>query len=443
MYKVFAAALFAILALVTTAVQSKPTVSGMTDDGRLTIDGKPRFLIALMSGPPAECKTPEGGDGWKELAEGGVLAVQAGPQGRGWTPKREAEIPNYINQAYKRGIYCYLHLREYAETSTPAHLKRLAGFIDKYKNLPGLLYYRHVDEPEWGKKDPEHIRAAYEVMRRRDPNHLVWICHAPRGTLESLRQYNDGCDMLATDIYPVSDPPGKHYLEPVKGLSIVGDYTTKTVQLAERKKMVQMVIQVFWSGANPGSKPANRLMYPTFRQERYMMYQSIINGANGICFFGIAPFGLFGADLETGFNWTYWRAVVKPLLAEIKPGSELAPLLQDRDSTYPLEFSGAPQIEVRCKEAAGVYLYILAAAREGNDQTVTFSNLQDGEVEVLHENRTLEVVNGSFTDDFAPHDVHIYRALKKNNNADLLRTGRLNWSTPADPATTSAAATTR
>ena len=141
-----------------------------------------------------------------------------------------------------------------------------------------------------------------------------------------------------------------------------------------------------------------------------MLYQAIICGANSVSFFGM-PVALTGRDAELGWNWTYWRAVLKPLLAEIKPGSELYPVLTSPDSKYPLEFTGAPQIEARWKEA-GVYLYILAAAREGETVRVTFSGLQDGEVTVLHENRTIQAVNGSFTDAFAPHDVHIYRALR-------------------------------
>lgn len=116
-------------------------------------------------------------------------------------------------------------------------------------------------------------------------------------------------------------------------------------------------------------------------------------------------------EAELGWNWQWWRAVLKPLLAEIKPGSELYPVLTAPDSKYPLRFTGAPRIEARWKEV-GVYLYILAAAREGETVKVRFSGVQDGEVAVLHENRTLEARDGAFEDTFAEHDVHVYRALR-------------------------------
>ena len=105
--------------------------------------------------------------------------------------------------------------------------------------------------------------------------------------------------------------------------------------------------------------------------------------------------------------------MLKPLLAEIKAGSELYPVLTSPPSNYPLEFTGGPRLEVMWKES-GVYLYIFAAAREGSPIEARFSGLQDGEAQVLFENRTLETRNGAFTDRFNQHDVHIYRALRRN-----------------------------
>jgi hypothetical protein len=162
----------------------------------------------------------------------------------------------------------------------------------------------------------------------------------------------------------------------------------------------------------PAHNPKNRLMFPTFREERYMLYQALINGADSIAFFGLT-IGLTDRDNDRGFNWTWWRAVLKPLLAQIKAGSELYPVLTAPASNYPLRFTGGPQIEAMWKQAS-VYLYIFAAAREGQPTEATFSGLQDGQVEVLFENRTLQTRGGAFTDRFNEHDVHVYRALQRN-----------------------------
>ena len=88
--------------------------------------------------------------------------------------------------------------------------------------------------------------------------------------------------------------------------------------------------------------------------------------------------------------------------------------------------------------AVRIYLFILllfaGACKSGNDQKVTpdfevniqrfeqdlfgisiydvadsIQGLGDATVEVMFEGRTISVVGGTFTDDFAPYDRHVYR----------------------------------
>jgi hypothetical protein len=404
------------------AAKQGPAKVTIAPDGRLLIDGQPYFFFGFAPGPPIDLRTPEGGDGWAEMAAGGMSVVRGGVSYDQWNPEVEKDFARYLDVAHRHGVYVWPFLREMVDFRKPGMRERLTRFVEQYRDHPAIMFWKSADEPEWGKIPVEPLREAYELIRKLDPNHPVWFCHAPRGTLETLRPYNVACDVLSTDIYPISEPPGKHSLEPNKGLSMVGDYTRRTIELAEGKKMVFMVVQAAWSGVTPAHNPKNRLMFPTFRQARYMTYQALICGADSISFFGM-PVATTGRDAELGWNWAYWRAVLRPLLAEIKPGTELYPVLISPDSKHPLRFTGAPQIEVRRKEA-GVYLYIFAAAREGPTQTVTFSGVQDGEVAVLHENRTLETKGGAFTDTFDPHDVHIYRALRVIPRATTAPAGR-------------------
>ncbi|MCX7016748.1 MAG: hypothetical protein NTW86_30020 [Candidatus Sumerlaeota bacterium] len=381
-------------------------------DGRLLINNHPSFFIGFSPGPPIGLETPEGGDGWAELAEGGIRVVREGaPPRENWSCQSMDHFEKILDCAHAHGVFVWPNLRELVRLDQPGRRKQLAAFIKRFRGHPAVLFWKSADEPEWGKVPVKALREAYELIRELDPDHPVWIAHAPRGTLETLRPYNDACDVLAIDIYPVSEPPGKHSLEVNKGLSMVGDLTRRVVNLAGGRKMVFMILQACWSGVMPSHNPKNRLMFPTFRQERYMMYQAIICGADSLSFFGM-PLELAGRDAELGWNWTYWRAILQPLFQEIRPGSELYPVLTAPNSDYPLRFTGAPRIEARWKEAS-VYLYIFAAAREGATRKVRFSGVEDGEVVVLHEGRTLRAERGSFTDTFAEHDVHIYRACKK------------------------------
>jgi hypothetical protein len=412
MFRAFLTGLLVALAppAVPARAEESPVKLAVTPDGRLELNGRPYFFIGFSPGPPVDLRNPEGQDGWAEMAEGGMAVVRGGVGDEDWTAARETAFQHYLDHAWARGVRVWPFLREMVEVNRPGMRDRLSAFITRYRGHPGVLFWKSADEPEWGRKQVEPLREAYELIHRLDPGRLVWFCHAPRGTLETLRPYNEACDVLSIDIYPVSVPAGKHSLEANKALSMVGDYTRRVVELAGGRKMPFMVLQACWSGANPAHNPANRLVFPTFRQERYMLYQAIICGANSVSFFGMTV-GLLGRDAELGWNWTFWRAILRPLLAEIRPGSELYPVLTLPDAKSPPGFTGAPRIEARAKEA-GVYLYILAAAREGEPTDVEFSGVADGEVTVLHENRVLNAAGGRFRDRFAEHDVHVYRALR-------------------------------
>lgn len=379
--------------------------------GRLFVDGVPYFFFGNNPGPRPDFKTPEGGNGWAELYEGGIRVVRGDSSPEPWTREKIDDFAKYLDAAWSQGVRVAPMLRELVSLRKPQDKELLTYFVNKYKDHPGVLMWKSTDEPEWGKVPAATLIEAYKIIRQLDPNHPVWIAQAPRGTLKTLSPYNAACDIIGMDIYPVSEPPGKHSLLPNKDLSMVGDYTRWVAELGGGERATMMVLQgASWSGVAFQHNPSNLYMQPTFRQERYMMYQAIICGADNLAFFGNTG-GRLGRDEELGFNWTWWRAVLKPLLTEIKPGSELYPVLIAPNSEYPLQFTGSPQIEARWKEV-GIYLYIFAAAREGQPVDVKFTGLQDGEVTVLFENRTIDAKGGTFTDHFAPHDVHVYRALR-------------------------------
>ncbi len=186
-------------------------------------------------------------------------------------------------------------------------------------------------------------------------------------------------------------------------------YGKELEQITEGKKPFWMVLQVCWSGV---AKPGKTLRFPTFPQERYMAFQSIIDGARGLVFFdGTVKACLNARDSELGWNWTFYQNVLKLVLNQLNPSGPVFPALVAPDSKLDVKLSGASDIEYRAREADG-YLYILAAKRQGATVHVRFSGLPSdvGSGDVLFEEpRKVTVSDGEFTDWFAPHDVHIYR----------------------------------
>ena len=289
----------------------------------LVINGNNVFPVGLTMPPPLDGRTPEGKDGLQELADAGATFMRTGTQGEDWDRATIEREQQWLDAAAKRGLYCWPFLRELASIG-PEDTKKeamLREVVTRFKDHPSLLAWKGVDEPEWGKHPLAPLLRARDIIRELDSNHPIAIIQAPRGTVQSLRAYNAAGDITGMDIYPVGYPPGTHSLLTNKNLSLVGDHTRIIMEAAEGKLPVWMVLQIAWSGV---IKPGKTLRFPTFPEERFMIYQAIINGARGLNFFGgNLPTSLNAGDAKLGWNWTFWRRVLRPLLDEIGPKSPL------------------------------------------------------------------------------------------------------------------------
>ena len=151
----------------------------------------------------------------------------------------------------------------------------------------GFLGYHNTDEPAWCGADMQILRNDYDEMRVYDPYHPVWMNHAPRNTIKTLKKYNEACDISGVDIYPV--PAGKsvggHSEMDDKTISCIGKYTQKMRRTVDDRKPVIMILQGFSWGKyyNPKAKDCR---FPTYVEMRYMAWDAIINGAKGIFYYG-------------------------------------------------------------------------------------------------------------------------------------------------------------
>ncbi len=120
---------------------------------------------------------------------------------------------------------------------------------------------------------------------------------------------------------------------------------------------------------------------------------------------------------KLGWNWTFWRRVLRPVVEEIGDKSPLYPALVVSNTKIPGEARRARRDVDFCVREVGSEVFILAAKREGETSEVTFSGLpvKDATSELLFESpRTATVKAGSFKDWFAPHEVHVYRFEKSS-----------------------------
>jgi hypothetical protein len=393
------------------------------------------FPIGLSNGPPPGGKAPNGRNGLAEVAAAGVTFIRTGRAdwSRGQINAQIAAERSLLDAAHAHGLQGWLWLGELPNLpagATSPQQKLLASVADGLQGHAGLGAYKGIDEPRNPFRGTNWIRPAglvraYELLHRIDPSHPVVITQAPIATVAQLRPYRPAFDITGADVYPISYPPGTHTQTKNKDISVVGDVTKKMIQAAGPKP-VWMTLQIAWSGVVTSQKnPRHVPRFPTFQQERFMAYQAIVNGARGLVFFGghltqvATP-----ADAAAGWNWTFWERVLRPLVSELS-SPDLAPALTAPNAKLALKAS-VPGVELLARKTGGT-LTVIAVRRGGTVSRVTFTGLpkkaSGGRVlfEYVQEPppppiepghqvfRPVDVSGGSFTDWFAPHDVHIYR----------------------------------
>lgn len=391
--------------------RSEPRAAAVPGPAGLSSPGVDLFPLGFTKAPPPDGQTPEGNDAYAELATNGAVFHRCGPPAGQWGPAAEAALDFTLDRSAAAGVRCAIYIPDLTSIAAGDIAKQteLRRVVNKYKAHAGLGYWKGQDEPELGRVPVDRVQRFYDIVHELDSQHPVWITQAPRGTIDSLKQYDPTYDIGTMDIYPVSYPPGLHSDLPNKNISVVGDYAQRMGAVTEGLKPFWMVLQIAWSGV---TGPGKTLRFPTFPEERYMAYQAIISGARGLVFFGgdIAA-AQTDRDKALGWNWKFYRRVLRPVLREFHPAGPLYPALIAPDSDLPVQLAGADDIEFVVREA-GNAIFILAAKREGATVQVAFSGLPEeitsGDV-LFEEPRKVSVSTGGFTDWFSPNEVHVYR----------------------------------
>jgi len=159
---------------------------------------------------------------------------------------------------------------------------RVYEILPEIKDHPALFGYFLVDEPAWVGIPLANVINGYELLKKLDPYHPVWINAAPRGSTEEHATYASGCDIYGLDIYPVPYPNSHSNLDD-QTMTSVGKYTQQMYDAVNGKKAIWMVLQGFaWGTLNSNVK----LVYPTAKETRFMVFDALTNGSTSIAYWG-------------------------------------------------------------------------------------------------------------------------------------------------------------
>lgn len=302
--------------------------------------------------------------------------------------------------------------------------------VGSVREAENVLIWESVDEPAWTDGDaetprvlPEPLIEGYNFLKSLD-SRPVYLNHAPRNTVGTLKKYNPAADILCVDIYPILPmnlgpsyaiiPPARpgypprHGDMPDNSPACIGDYVDKMKDVADPGQAVFMVLQGFaWEALRPeAERNPDLILYPAFDQLRFMAWQAVIHGVNGLTFWGLS----YTDDAE-------YLESLRKVLHEVR---DLTPaILAERVEEHPvLEYfergssiSKGIEMLITQSEDASVLFAVNASI---DPATVRFSNLPEPfksakEIEVVGENRSILPTRGSFAQDFDGLGVHIYR----------------------------------
>jgi hypothetical protein len=299
-----------------------------------------------------------------------------------------------------------------------ARLAAVVHALTRSRFAAGIGLWQGADEPRSRGIPARSLAFVYcRLTSRGDPSacageppldrhHLLVTILAPSGTPASLAPYSHVTDGLGVDIYPVAldnpDSPNLHE---------VGVWT-RTIAGITRDHSVWTTLQICSKDAY--NKRTRAYVLPSAYQERYMVYDAIINGARGVSFFGgNNPHCWTRIDRRYGWNWTFWNRALDRLIEQIGSRSALGPALDNAASNKTLETNdpGTEAISRFAITPSGTQLWVIAARSKAGVEHVAISGLPTSvkSATVYGERRAVQVSDGTLSDRFRQWQVHVYR----------------------------------
>ncbi len=313
-------------------------------------------------------------------------------------------------------------LQDLGEAGMPV-LCDQGGVYQSHLTDKTILVWTQEDEPDNAQASsgggydpcvpPATVVSLYQGMVRADPTRPVFlnlgqgvanddwvgrgsVCSDAGRVLLDYPKYVQGGDIISFDIYPVNDTSSSVH----GNLWLVAKGVDRLRQWTEGKKPIWNWIETTdMNGTGNGPTPA---------EVRAEVWMSIVHGSMGIGYFvHVFTPSFIEAGLLADGEMT---DAVKAINAEIH---DLAPVLNSSSLTDAVRVdssnANAPVDAMVKRQGGATYLFAVGMRAEATRATFTISSVGSALAEVLGESRSVAVTGGSFSDDFDPYGVHLYR----------------------------------
>ena len=379
-----------------------PLATSYDDDGMITVNGKRTLIIGSYY-------TTKSDRPYGELADAGFNLVRTGLK------------TEDLDKAQAAGLAAWVTVGTIKPDDREASTAKLLANVNAVKDHPALAFIETVDEPAWTWKKtearipPEPFAEAYPLIKQADPNHLLYMNHAPTNLVKTMRAYNAGTDIVACDIYPVNPGGLKEmyalfedgHQGDLNNLTIgqVGEYVDKMRKVTGPDRPLFMVLQAFsWEMLlKPEERREEKVLYPSYAQSRFMAFQALIKGANGIIYWGL------GYTPQPSPCWDGIKRVTHEIAGLGGPLAERTSATKLTLDYHELGHSVDDGVQWLAKEHGGK-LYVFTCNADRYACRTTIAGLTGWtSCKVLNEDRELAIEDGTITDDWKRFDVHVYQ----------------------------------
>lgn len=313
------------------------------------------------------------------------------------------ELLAFLDDLYAEGIYAvvdpwpaslYRKGNRKFKPLTDAEARLLVDRVNAIKHHPAICAWYLWDEPDLQRVLHERFARAYREIRRADPYHPIiqlpahiWGVHA----------FADTCDVLMPDPYPwfVEGP------EPTRPIRVTSQYMAACRQAVQDNRFHD-VVKSWWITPQSADwathDPKGRT--PNLTELRCQQLQAFIGGARGLLWY-TDRFRENSVDLAIGL----------PFLGREAGRLREALLAPEQSSGLKIQADHPEHLHAAVRRTPDGHWYLLAVnTRVGEQNGVRFQlpDLAGRTLYVVSENRSLAAENGSFTDDFARYEGHVY-----------------------------------
>ena len=345
-----------------------------------------------------------------------------------------AQDPSYASVYKQNGINLYINIYGGLNQEKLTELKTAGMKVITYQNSFGLTRlneplifgWMNGDEPDnaqrnekenkWDPcRDPADIIRDYERIKANDPSRPVYLNVGPgvadtnwigrgacRGRTDMYMVNNNGylkaCDIASFHIYPVNS----HEAQVKDKLWYVANGVDNLLEWSNSSKPVWCWIET----TRITEKSARK---PTPEEVKAQVWMALVHGARGFGYFCHSFAGQ--TDDIALLKDTVMIRTVKAINKQV---TALAGVLNGPDTkgyaSVRSDDRSVPVDILTKKDRKTNYLFAVAM-REGETK-VTFKVKSGKHVEVLGEDRTLQIKNGKFVDHFRRYGVHLYKITK-------------------------------